>query len=122
MLDSKTAGKLKTCSEINPAAKKLFSNVEKLDSYHILEYKPDFSKKMKLFDTPIKHPTVHTGWHADLIQVSPYRLYRPLSEDKCDYATIISITDSELVIDWDLWGKEHFKKEQDGKYHFYVPK
>lgn len=53
---------------------------------------------------------------ADLIQISPYRVYRAFDNRK-DFASIVRYDDQMLILDWDNYGIEEFKKEADNRYH-----
>lgn len=98
----------------NPAVEKLKSYIQRIDQYDILEYHPDLEK-----DTTYKTnfiPTTHRYWVADLIQISPYRVYRAFDNRK-DFASIVRYDDQMLILDWDNYGIEEFKKEADNRYH-----
>lgn len=118
VLDEPTMEKMKKLSDINPAVRQLLSHVELVDKYNILEYQPGMEILSNRFDAPMTIPAQHTGWKDNLIQISPYRLYRALPSKPDDYATIISFNKDELIIEWDEWGQETFKRGEDGVYHF----
>ena len=119
VLDEATLEKLLMHTYINPAVKNLFSHLEKLDTYYILEYIPELGNKPNFFVQPVTISVQYPDKQPnDLIQVNPYRLYRMKPDGLAEYATIISFNEDTLMIDWDENELEIFKKEDDGIYHF----
>lgn len=120
VIDEDLMKRIDEVARINPAVAEMKKKIRKLDGVDILEYHPEFDAVVRTF-TKRTIPTTHSYWSADLVQISPYRLYRQLENDK-DYATIIRMDDSYLTLKWDRYDVEEFKREPDGRYHLILKK
>ena len=57
---------------------------------------------------------IHPTWAGQMRFVEPTRL----QSLNGDYATILEKTEDHILVNWDKYGKELFKKEKDGTYRF----
>ncbi len=120
IIDSEIKKKIDELAKVNPAVENLKSKIKKLDGFEILEYDTDLHQAYLEGTRPEKLkiiPTTHRYWMADLVQIAPYRVYRLLEDKRKDYASILKHDDGMLILKWDLYGTEEFKKESDGRYH-----
>ncbi len=115
VIDEDLMKRIDEAARVNPAVADLKKKIQKWDGIDILEYHPEFDNVVRNFKRRTI-PTTHNYWSAELVQVSPYRLYRQLDNDR-DYATIVRMDDEYLVLKWDRYATEEFKKEADGRYH-----
>lgn len=116
IIDSDLMKQIDKAAEVNPSVAKLKASIRKVDSYDILEYNPDLKPEQIMFP-PKRVPTVHRYWNANLLMVSPHRVYRVLTDGYKDYATVTRYDDEMLILKWDRYDAEEFKKGKDGKYY-----
>lgn len=114
VIDEDLMKRIDRAAQKNPAVAKLKSHIRRIDQYDILEYHPDLEQNISYKTSFI--PVSHRYWTADLIQISPYRVYR-LVDNRKDFATIVRYDDKMLVLDWDKYDTEEFKKGKDNRYH-----
>ncbi len=118
VLDSQLMEKINSVSAVDKKVKKIKDKIQLVDGVNILEYDSTFSNyKPENFEQKTI-PVVHTGWASDLIQISSHRLYRVLPDNRKDYASILKFDKEKLIILWDAWGQENFKRQADGKYYY----
>lgn len=116
LLNPKVLTQIKELSKIDPNLQRIDSAIQNIDGVYVLEYSPEFEQLSQNFMSEII-PVAHQYWSENLIQVSPYRIYRPMPDGGKDYATILELNDENLHLQWDEWGREFFKRQDDGRYH-----
>lgn len=116
VIDDDVMEKINAAAQINPAVQKLRERIQKIDDYRILEYQPDLLPVNTGFK-PVVIPVTHRYWQAELVHNAPYRVYRLLDTGYKDFATVIRFDENMLILKWDRFGQEEFKKEPDGRYH-----
>ena len=115
VIDEDLMKRINQAAPKNPDVARLKTFIRRIDNYDILEYTPELDRNVTYQTSTI--PTAHRYWRNQLVQVSPYRVYRELDTGRKDYATILRYDDQFLTLSWDHYGVEEFKKEADGWYH-----
>lgn len=116
VLNPKVMTQIEELARLNPDMQKIKYAIEQIDGVYILEYNPDFAEITQSF-AQATIPVAHQYWSDHLSQVSPYRIYRLMPDGKKDYATILEFNNDVLNLQWDEWGKELFRRQNDGWYH-----
>lgn len=114
IIDEKMMEQINDVAKLNPDVAKLKSKIRRVSTYDILEYDPELKPIMISYS----HRTVrvhHRYWQDDLVMTTPSRIYRDVDNRK-DYATITRFDDTMLVLKWDKYDTEEFKKGKDGIY------
>ena len=114
IIDEDLMARINDVAKINPDVAKLKSQIRRVSTYDILEYDAALQPVMMSFSEQ-KIKVNHRYWQADLIMTSKHRLYRVLEKGDKDYATITR-HDDMLVLKWDRYGTEEFKKGRNGEY------
>jgi len=117
VLDSQLLEQIDALAKIDPHVKKLKKKIQVVDGVHILEYDTVLLHEIPKFEKQFI-PVNHKFWADDLVQESPNRIYRNLSEEERDYATILEKNNTHLILLWDSWGREDFQKREDGRYYY----
>lgn len=116
LIDSELMKRIDDTAKLNPAVAKLKSKIKTIDGFKILEYDEELAQVTKSFNQ-VNIPVTHRYWSDNIVQMSEYRVFRNVNNEFTDYATILHLDDTYLMIRWDKYGEEYFKKEQDGRYH-----
>lgn len=116
LIDSELMRKIEDASKLNPLVAKLKSKIKNIDGFNILEYDAELAQINNSFKQ-VSIAVSHRNWTDDIVQISEYRVFRNVNNEFTDYATIIHFDDEYLLLRWDKYGEEYFKKSQDGRYH-----
>lgn len=123
IIDDDLIKKIKKRAPKNPAVQKLYDSLLKMDGYYVLEYSPDLfnPKDFKPYQINASHPS----WTGTLTVVLPGRIvrrYEAAEGIREDYGNIESLTNTELVVEWDQFSKERFTKEPgETRYQYQYP-
>lgn len=80
--------------------------------YYAMRKMEDQSKARDLKSLPTEI-SVNQGQWKDILVPDKEEIGRVYRKANTDYATIVSLTDDTLVLDWDNWGTETFKKDKN---------
>lgn len=118
VLDRQLMEKVDFMATLDKQVKKIRDKIQLVDGANVLEYDPDIMNyKPENFEQKVIS-VVHKVWADDLIQISSHRLYRLLPDGRKDYASILELDKEKMVLLWDAWGKEEFKRQSDGRYYY----
>lgn len=114
IIDDALMKQINDIAKVNPDVAKLKKKIRRVSSFDILEYDEELKPVMMSFK-PKRVKINHRYWNAELVIITPNRLYRLLDQNKKDYATITRY-DDKLILKWDNHGTEEFKKGRNDEY------
>lgn len=116
VIDDELMKRIDEMAKNNPNVAKLKTHIQHIDKYDILEYSEELTPPLVSF-APKKIPVIHQYWQDTLVMPTQYRIYRELASGYKDLGSVGRFDDEMLIINWDRYPPEEFKKGKDGKYY-----
>lgn len=114
VIDEDLMKQIAEVAKVSSEVAKLKGKIRRVSGFDILECDETLKPVMMSFIPKILTVN-HRYWKSDLVSTTPNRLYRLFDDGRKDYASILR-NDDKLVLKWDRYGTEEFKKGSDGQY------